>query len=129
MWTADGTVSEHWLPISPSGRLDGYVWRVPLEEIGVVRPVIEPEPSVPAEPAAIAAAVEASPALPSEPEPQRKAQKPAVMTAARAKTAEPVIPLVHAPDDPGPDAALESDPLREASTPLAPWERFKQLFR
>jgi hypothetical protein len=52
------------------------------------------------------------------------------MTAARAKTAEPVIPLVHAPDDPGPDAALESDPLREpASARLAPWERFKQFFR
>ncbi len=40
-WTADGVVSDQWRPVSPNGRLDGYQWRVPLAEIGVVRPVIE----------------------------------------------------------------------------------------
>lgn len=124
MWTADGTVSEHWLPISPSGRLDGYAWKVPLAEIGVVRPVLE---APPAERLAVTSAPEA-PSVPAQggSEPPRKAQKPAAM----AKPIEGVIPLVHAPDDPGPDSALESDPVPEpTSPPLAPWRRFMQLFR
>ena len=29
-WTTDGHVSKHWLPASPSGRLDAFEWRVPL---------------------------------------------------------------------------------------------------
>ena len=37
-WTADGVVSDRWLPVSPSGQLDGYQWRVPLAEIGIARP-------------------------------------------------------------------------------------------
>jgi hypothetical protein len=42
-----------------------------------------------------------------------------------------VIALVHAPDDPGPDSALESDPVPEPTSPppRAPWQRFMQLFR
>lgn len=127
MWTSEGTVSERWLPLSPNGRLDGFSWKVPLAEIGVSRPVIEATP--PAPPAPIAT----SPAEPGRPapdqEPPRKAQKPAPISAAKAKV-EPVIPLVHAPDDPGPDSALEPDPLPEpTSPPLAPWQRFMQLFR
>ena len=41
VWTADGVVSERWLPVSPNGRLDGFEWKLPLAEIGVSRPVIE----------------------------------------------------------------------------------------
>jgi hypothetical protein len=33
----------------------------------------------------------------------------------------PVIPLIHAPDDPGPEAAEEPDPRAEAQT--APWRK------
>ncbi len=40
-WTADGVVSERWLPVTPGGKLDGFQWRLPLAEIGVSRPVIE----------------------------------------------------------------------------------------
>ena len=132
IWTADGTVSEHWMPVAPSGRLDGFAWKVPLAEIGVVRPVIEaapPPPKPAAEPIAVAPLV---PPPEAEPEPPlRTAQKPAAKPAARTKPVEPVIPLVHAPDDPGPDSALESDPVPETSSspPLAPWQRFMQLFR
>ena len=43
-WTADGAVAEHWLPVSPNGRLDGFEWKVPLAEIGDARPVIEATP-------------------------------------------------------------------------------------
>ena len=41
VWTADGVVSERWLPVTPNGRLDGFEWKLPLAEIGVSRPVIE----------------------------------------------------------------------------------------
>ena len=131
MWTADGTVSEHWQPLSPSGRLDGYVWKVPLAEIGVVRPVIEVAAPAPAAPSIAVEPLppDASPAAQAEPEPSRKAQKPAAKPAAKAKPVEPVIPLVHAPDDPGPDSAPENDPVPEPTSPLAPWQRFMALFR
>lgn len=34
-WVADGIVSEHWQPVSPSsGRLDAFEWRVPSEKLG-----------------------------------------------------------------------------------------------
>ena len=126
-WTADGTVSEHWRPVSPNGRLDGYVWKVPLAEIGVTRPVIEiapPPPKPAAEPAELA-----PPPPQAAPEPLRKPSKTA--TKSKPKPVEPVIPLVHVPDDPGPDSAPESDPVPEPTTPppRAPWQRFMQLFR
>ena len=130
MWTADGTVSEHWQPVSPSGRLDGYVWKVPLAEIGVVRPAIEAaSPPMAAEPVTVIAAPEGAPAPQAEPVPPRKAQKPMAKSSAKEKAVEPVIPLVHVPDDPGPDSALEADPVPEPTSPPAPWQRFMALFR
>jgi hypothetical protein len=50
---------------------------------------------------------------------------------AKARPVEPVIPLVHAPDDPGLDPGLDRDPVPEASTPPAgdAWQRLRQLFR
>jgi HemY protein len=127
VWTADGVVSERWMPVSPNGRLDGFAWKVPLAEIGVSRPAIEvaPPPRRPAiEP------VEVAPPMPTAqpgPPPVPKVAK----SAAKPKPVEPVIPLVHAPDDPGPDSALESEPVPETSSPppRAPWQRFMQLFR
>ncbi len=133
-WTADGVVSERWMPVSPNGRLDGFAWRVPLAEIGVTRPVIEvaPPPLRPAAgPIELAAPLpNTPPAAETKPEPPpRKSAKSAAK--AKAKPVEAVIPLVHAPDDPGPDSALESDPVPEPTSPppRAPWQRFMQLFR
>src|SRR6266581_3617260 len=44
-WTADGVVSEHWLPVSPvTGRIDAFEWKVPLAELpgpGVAEPARE----------------------------------------------------------------------------------------
>jgi HemY protein len=127
VWTADGVVSERWLPVSPNGRLDGFEWKVPLAEIGVSRPVIE----VAAPPAAVPVA---APELDIEPvaeKPARKQTKSAVKPAATAKLVEAVIPLVHAPDDPGPDSGLDGDPVPEPSSPPArdAWQRIMQLFR
>jgi hypothetical protein len=44
-----------------------------------------------------------------------KSRKP--KPTAKAKPVEPVIPLVHAPDDPGLDSGLDRDPVPETSTP------------
>jgi HemY protein len=123
-WTADGYVSDRWLPISPvSGRLDAFEWRVPLTGM-ISAPVIEPEqqPEISEE----TKLEQSDGVLPrSEPEPPaREEPLPPVPRRAAASSArrsvkrsppkaEPVIPLVHAPDDPGPDGIEESEPLPE----------------
>jgi len=132
VWTADGVVSERWLPVTPKGQLDGFEWKLPLAEIGVSRPVIEVT-SPPPNPAA-ASIEHALPAPKAQPAPEAEAPpagRPPAKATITPKLVEPVIPLVHAPDDPGPDSALESDPVPETtvSPPRAPWQRFMQLFR
>ncbi|MCF8478451.1 MAG: heme biosynthesis protein HemY [Pseudolabrys sp.] len=161
VWTADGVVSDRWLPVSPNGRRDGYQWRVPLAEIGMTHPVIdapppplpEPEPNdaIVAEPVVPEAKViEATPAPAEQPEPPPASQsasepvsesdaksdakpdaKSVSKSAVKPKPVESVIPLVHAPDDPGPDSGFDGDPEPEigAPQPAAPWQRIKQLFR
>lgn len=125
VWTADGVVSERWLPISPNGRLDGFEWKVPLAEIGVSRPVIEVVP--PAAESITVTRPETKPEPPAE-RPRKTAKSKA---SAKAKPVEPVIPLVHAPDDPGPDLGLDRDPLAETATPPATdaWRRLRKAFR
>jgi HemY protein len=97
-WTADGYVSDRWLPVSPvSGRIDAFQWRVPLTG-AFAAPVIEPELPAPAS---------ATPPASRE----QNAVIAAGISANRSPTTaqpEPVIPLVHAPDDPGPDEVEES---------------------
>ena len=128
-WTADGYVSDRWLPASPvTGRIDAFEWRVPLTgtlSAQIIEPGIEPAPAdIAAQPAPDkhraagcragnyrrraqarlrrrkidAKPVDAKPAD-TKAEPKIGDGKP-----------EPVIPLVHAPDDPGPDAFDESEP-------------------
>jgi HemY protein len=139
VWTADGVVSERWLPVSPNGRLDGFEWRVPLAELGVSRPVIDvvPPPPPPApEPAVIPAAepvakVDAKPepaeAAPEEP---RFGRPAAVKVVAKPRPVEPVIPLVLAPDDPGPESGPDGEPVPETVSPPEnqAWKRIKRLF-
>lgn len=132
VWTADGVVSEQWLPVSPNGRLDGFEWKLPLAEIGISRPVIEM-----ASPTPTPAPVKLPPAEEESERPLRKAQKsPAksekpAKSAAKPRAAEPIIPLVHAPDDPGPDLAVDSEPVPEPTNPPPRdiWQRIGQLFR
>jgi HemY protein len=124
-WTADGVVSDRWLPVSPvTGQLDAFQWRVPLAELApppmeaaaqtTRRPGIEASPP----PKAVEAVppVESKPA-PAAPEPA-PAEKVAAATApkrSRKPKAETVIPLVHAPDDPGPDPEPEAEPGPESN--------------
>jgi HemY protein len=134
-WTADGHVSDRWLPASPvTGRLDAVEWRVPLAG-SLSAPVIEPE-----SPAAPPLAIAPEPAKESEavpavtPLPQADFQPAATIeTRAETKSAtqsdlkpeikpEPIIPLVHAPDDPGPDLP------EEIETPAAPESGWRKIF-
>src|SRR5215472_7794212 len=49
---------------------------------------------------------------------------------AMAAVAPAVIPLVHAPDDPGPNGEAEAEPAPEPATPPADgWSRIRALFR
>jgi HemY protein len=127
-WTADGLVSDRWMPVSPvSGRLDAFQWKVPLAELGDARDAIEGKdwerdtsspkivtPPAVAPPPELPARVEtpAAPAADSAPEP-----RPAAARAASppkppkiAPRAEAVIPLLQVPDDPGPEPVPDLDP-------------------
>jgi hypothetical protein len=61
--------------------------------------------------------------------PPRKAARPKAPD--KQKLGEPVIPLVHAPDDPGPDLGADEDLAAEmpASRESDVWQRFRRLFR
>jgi HemY protein len=128
-WTADGFVSDRWMPVSPvSGRLDAFHWKVPVEEVpegrviegrappaigaGPQPPLVPPAPPAPAVAVPPAAPVARVPVIrPPSPEPPRP----------------PIIPLIHAPDDPGPDADLEADADTEPHEDG--WRRLTALFR
>jgi HemY protein len=124
-WTADGFVSERWLPVSPvTGRIDAFEWKVPLEEVSGPARVID-EPS---EPAIAAPAPAAVPVAQPDP-PKTPALGPAAAApAARPAAVEPIIPLRHAPDDPGPDPEPLDERRLDGGSRNGGW-RFSSLFR
>jgi len=108
-WTADGHVSESWQPVSPvTGRLDAFEWRVPLTGSASTAPIIASEPAAaPVQIENSTAKLDDSAAKPQEEpedpeEPEELAPNP--VRDSPSPKAEPVIPLVHAPDDPGPES-------------------------
>jgi HemY protein len=148
-WTADGIVSDRWLPVSPvTGRLDAFQWKVPVAELGdrdrmpVLIDMAPPRRAVvsealpqPPAPAAEAAPHPAAPKVVSPPPdnastvaapPVPVAAAPAAAlappntVAPRRQSAAPIIPLTQVPDDPGPEPDTESD---------SELSRFRQLFR
>jgi len=158
-WTADGFVSDRWLPVSPvTGRLDAFQWKVPVAELGdrdrmpvlidmaprhnVVSEAL-PRPQAPAAEAAPPAAVrEIAPAADS-PFTAAPAPAPAPAPAAAAPAATPVPPSPIVPRRPPvapiiPLTQVPDDPGpepdiesgAELSPPLPEgWQRFRQLFR
>ncbi len=102
-WTADGVVSERWLPVSPvSGRIDAFEWKVPVERL---QPLLdfEPEPEEAQSPVIeVAKAPE-----PAAPAPVAIAPPPPVVAPAPSMKALPsaeagavdAMPMI--PDDPG----------------------------
>jgi HemY protein len=156
-WTADGFVSERWLPVSPvSGRLDAFEWKDPLAGDDHAGALIEAEERIEARREAVAPlerersapppssdwvgqqeiAKEETPRSGADGERQAReasAQEPVRRGRSLAPIPVPpaVIPLVHAPDDPGPEPRGEIEPAREAAAEptVDNWSRIRQLFR
>jgi HemY protein len=124
-WTADGYVSDRWLPLSPvTGRLDAFEWRVPLTGMTSAAPVIESAPVL-----VIPAKTTADPAVnePHDSDPPLPPNAPAAplhsgLQPAQPK-ADPVIPLVHAPDDPGPQAEIVEETEPEPDAKPSGWRK------
>jgi HemY protein len=108
-WTADGHISDRWEPASPiTGRLDAFEWRVPTTGVITAAPVIELEPPP--------ASIVITPTPPVGPEANNgsdvtppPAANEVATDALPSRAPEPIIPLVHAPDDPGPAVAEDSE--------------------
>jgi HemY protein len=136
-WTADGFVSDRWMPVSPvTGRLDAFHWKEPLAELpggamidsGTPSAAVEmPVPSQQRLP-------EVSPTeAPPGPPPAEVLVAPGIglgKPPAPAANFEKVIPLLHAPDDPGPDGEPQAEPATEPPPPASSgWDRLRQLFK
>jgi HemY protein len=116
-WTADGIVSDRWLPVSPvSGRIDAFQWKVPVAELtGPSRVIEQPRAAAPAiaapaapvaAPAAAAAvAAPAAVAPPVEPEEPEPTPAPAAETPGDAP---PLPPEPPAPPAGSPPVASQS---------------------
>ena len=141
VWTADGIVSERWLPMSPaSGRLDAFEWKTPLAELPApadigepAAAIIEPEdpprpPSDDATPAATQkleqAAERKEQSVPPAAAPPRRQHRDGLFAPQPAPAADIVVPVVPAPDDPGPDPEPDGEPARDV--PVSGW---RALFR
>jgi HemY protein len=101
-WVADGVISDRWAPVSPSGTLDGFVWRTPDERLAAP---VESAPAPPPPAEAIAAPVPpaslAPPPLVVEPEPNAAPAQGAIVVPA-PRTGVIIDPTSMSPDDPGP---------------------------
>jgi HemY protein len=140
-WTADGFVSDRWLPVSPvSGRLDAFAWKDPLAGLERADAMIEAD-KAPAFDISSEPPIEDKPAEPADAPPRREETSQAEPShqeprprRARSLTPVPVppavIPLVHAPDDPGPDPELHIEPEPEPTVELPDsWSRIRQMFK
>jgi HemY protein len=106
-WTADGLVSETWLPVSPvTGRLDAFQWRVPFAELSPRGPWIEE------------VAPPARPAIEVQPEPQ---PEPAATTDGKHRKDEgdKLDALSEVQAEPKPDARTEVKPDSKTEIKLA----------
>jgi HemY protein len=134
-WTADGLVSDRWLPVSPvSGRLDAFQWKVPLAELGA--PTVEasaqfiPAPAVvePAPRPVVEKSIDSMRETPPAAETPAPATSPRAASVVRRKpNAQPIIPLVQVPDDPGPEPEQEPDPVPEQNA--EGWNKFGRIFK
>jgi HemY protein len=144
IWTADGLVSETWLPASPAtGRLDAFEWRIPVAELAPRGPMIEharggvtvenlaaPASSAPASPApspspdSSAASVPAAPVNTEAPAPAAPAAASAEPAAAAtaATTEAPIMPATEVPlsETLAPPASFPQAAPEENTVPSAP---------
>ena len=134
-WTADGIVSDRWLPVSPvSGRLDAFQWRVPVAELGERARLVIDAPTESAPHPELR-----RPELPHFELPREVASPPLgnvgaenggpLPRASAAPRATPIIPLAQVPDDPGPEPEADTDAEVETEPKPDAWRRIRQLFR
>jgi HemY protein len=121
-WTADGYVSDQWLPMSPvSGRIDAFEWKAPAAAIASVPEPVEPvddeEPGRPV--------IEAKPAPAPVAAPPQPVRAPAAarQVARPREVPESVVPIAHVPDDPGPEPDQERDALPDSGSTSPGWKR------
>jgi HemY protein len=111
-WVADGVISDRWAPVSPSGTLDGFVWRTPDERMApYIEPPAAPEPS--SGPAVIAAPLSPNPA-PRAPSPTVEPPRRPLAPAPAQRAGVIVDPATMSPDDPGPG----EPPAEPSNVPL-----------
>jgi HemY protein len=134
-WTADGLVSDRWMPVSPvSGKLDAFQWREPVAALP--GQVIESGDASAAEapPAAAPAVPERAAPQPLAPPPINAPEPLPLETTAPSSPAisgfGTAIPLGHAPDDPGPGGEPPPEPAPKGP-PLSSngWDRLRALFK
>jgi HemY protein len=123
-WTADGLISERWMPVSPvSGRLDAFQWRDPLAAFGGGGggALVEAEANRERLSERFEPRLERPVSAPAERKPEEAALVGEPRLGVRKPVTNPpaVIPLVPVPDDPGPEPA----PPRDA------WRRLRAMFR
>jgi HemY protein len=137
-WTADGIVSDRWLPVSPvTGRLDAFQWKVPVAELGERAAVLIEAPAEPERRAELPRQD-----LPRQDLPREVVSPPLGNVGAEnggrsARTAParpaaspaPIIPLTQVPDDPGPEPEADADVDMETEPKPDAWQRIRQLFR
>ena len=144
-WTADGFVSDRWLPASPvSGRIDALEWKAPATAASASGALIENDHHAAGDEtgadkitsAGRGAQSDASAPLvaSSHSIARRDRRQDGSMTKPQAEernvtSADPIIPLLHVPDDPGPEPLAETENGPE-SQPQADntWWRIR-LFR
>jgi len=131
-WIGDGYVSDQWLPVSPvSGRLDAFEWGVPGADLGGRGALIEAPRAAPPDLPAVPASAPSLPAVArddsadtpprlgrngpesvaeaeAQPDTAIEPDQAPLAPERRPPGARPIIPLVHAPDDPGPPEAAPS---------------------
>ena len=123
-WSADGFVSKRWLPVSPvTGRIDAFQWKVPVSGITGAGPLLEPAAAT----SSSSQAIDIAPAqLTANEAPLAEAASRRRKRAQTKPEPKPdaVIPLVHAPDDPGPEIIEEPEPV-----PEPPQDGWRKMFK
>src|SRR5262249_45113215 len=119
--------------VSPvTGRLDAFQWKDPIAAVEGERTTIEHDRD--------ARAIDMPPRSQPRPAEFRPAEILSAMPADRpgrglarttAGAAAPIVPLVHLPDDPGPDGQPHPEPEIETSSEPSndPWRKWRTLFK
>ncbi len=154
-WTADGFISDRWMPVSPvTGRLDAFQWKDPIADLDAGERLIEhqrdlrsvshtPAPSDMAQerprPVPQVSELKVSEIKPLEAKPVDAVPVPAPSSlpsagrslARAAPAVAPIVPVIHVPDDPGPEPQPQLEPETEppSNGSSEGWRKLRGLFK